>query len=365
MEERKIPSAAEIEKELGTRVAQLRRLLSDHIHDLEKIKHHYEGDLLRIDREYRQAKNAANNENDTAKNTAQGRYEEGARSANDRYQSRVNEEEKAYNSKKNQQERDRRSLSERNSARLTELQTAENAWEYYINTVHTAFNQAVVTYKQRHTNSIRTEYELLTRRQNQRALGEKGKVSYERQNPFLYALHHPFQEVPDAMNTIRVTVLILAILWLLIMVVICMLHADMYYDVREFMASAIVRYGLYALLLYLVAEFVCGFCATYAWVEDKNGFRQFQRENENNFILKDKAQASAELLKFSQKYKPIFFVNGKWDFDWKRYRITRDEANVLLNDVRKEKRTLEPKPCSGILPYVFEIDYNALNTIPY
>lgn len=361
MEQENRPSVRELEKDLGAKVTNLRVLLSNHKTNLGKIESGYNGEKFRLTRMREQAHANADIERQSAESAARTQYDSGVKSVNHSYQSRVDEEQSQYNSKKNKQLSDNQSLAVRNQNRIGELTALENAWRIYIDKVHSDFDKEVDKAKQDYTDRIKWQYESLAKSMNQSALGEKGKVSYDRVSPFFYALCHPFQELPVFLNGIRVFALALAIIWIAIMICVAMANAFEDNDVQVFMASALVRYGLYATLGYLFFEFLCGYISTFAWVVDQNKFKKWQRENENDSILRRKAAAEDDMLNFNKKYKHIYFVNGRWDFDWRRYPMTKSEADVILNDVRKANQSMMPRLYEGILPYAFEINYNALN----
>lgn len=363
MEQAKGLSVSEYERDLGTSALNLYQLLSDYDARLSKIDSYYNGEKLRIEREYKSAQNEAKDAHERAKTKAKQQYDSDVNSVNYNFESRKTDEEKQYYTNKENHSKANRSLRERNEARIQELTNLESAWRTYIDKVHLAFDSAVDQAKKDQTERIRKEYEALLYLTNQKALGEKGKVSYDHESPFWYALRHPYEDEPVALNGVRTVALIIAILCIFVIVGTCMWDAYQYYDNSEAYASNLVRFLLYGVLGYLVIEFIWCYFSTFAWVRDKNAFKKSQRERDNDFILKEKANAANRMSNFQNKYKPIYFVNGRWDFDWRRYPMKREEADVILNNIRSTYRSTMPRTSDGILPYAFEINYNALNPL--
>ena len=363
MEQEKGLSVSEYERSLGISVLKLYQRLANFSSNLETIDNAYAAKKDDLERNYERAKSDANKWHENALLSAKSQYDSNVKSATETYESRKKDVEDQYYAKKKGQLQDSQSFRERNEARIKDLINLENDWRTYIDKVHLAFNKAVDQTKKDRTESIRKEYELLRYHMNQKALGEKGKVSYDRESPFLYALRHPYKEEPIALNGIRTVALIIAILCLIVIVGVCIWDAYHYRDIFEAYASGIVRFLLFGVFGYLVVEFIWCYYSTFAWVQSENSFKKRQREEVNDYILKEKADAAVRMLNFQKKYKSIYFVNGQWDFDWRRYPMKREEADVILNNTISSNRSTMPRTSDGILPYSFEINYNALNPL--
>lgn len=363
MEQEKGLSVSEYERDLGISALRLYERLSNFSSELEKIDKAYEETKERIKSDYDSAKSEAERAYEEACSSATSTYKSSVKSANDDYETSKNEEESQYNSNKENQLKESQTLKIRNEARISDLKDLEDAWRTYIDKIHLAFDKAVDQAKKDHTESIRKEYEAYRYLMNQKALGEKGKVSYDHESPFLYALRHPYKEEPLPLNGIRTVALIIAILCLIVIVGVCIWDAYHYRDIFEAYASGIVRFLLYGVLGYLVVEFVWCYFLTFEWVRSENSFKKRQRERDNDLILRGKADATNNMTNFQKKYKSIYYVNGQWDFDWRRYPMKREEADVILNNIRSSYRSTMPRTSDGILPYVFEINYNALNSL--
>ncbi len=363
MEQVKGLSVSEYEKNLGTSVLRMYQRLANFSSSLETIDNYYAARKDDIEKSYEKAKSEANKAHEDARLSAKSQYESSVKIATDKFESRKKDVENQYYTNKENQLRDSQSFKERNEARIRALTNQKDEWGTYIDKIHFTFDKAVDQTKKDRTESIRKEYELLRYHMNQKALGEKGKVSYDRESPFLYALRHPYKEEPIALNGIRTVALIIAILCLLVIVGVCIWDAYHYCDIFEAYASGIVRFLLFGVFGYLVVEFIWCYYSTFAWVQSENSFKKRQREEVNDYILKEKADAAVRMLNFQKKYQSIYFVNGQWDFDWRRYPMKREEADVILNNTISSNRSTMPRTSDGILPYSFEINYNALNPL--
>jgi len=348
-QEKSVSTVRDYEKNLGVRVSELRSLLTHHSETIAAIHQKYEND-----------KAAAENKLARTLNDIETRYTNEVNNTNASYRARVENLENQHKRKSSQANDATSSVFNRNNDLFDRALALRRDWGTYIDKVQGQFTQAVDKAKKERADALRRDWEELYKRKNQLALGVRGRVKYKRTSPFWYAFWRPFAVTPEWLIGPRTIAIIFAILWIVILVCMCMWDAFWYRDTSSVMSSSFAFYGLLAVAGYFLMEYIFCFHATFSAVRRNNADEKNKAEAKNNSILSDKANAAERLEAFEQQYKPYFYHDGKWDFSGSRYRMSRAEADKIMNNVKAELAHYKPEQFQGISGYEFKINYEAL-----
>lgn len=251
-------------------------------------------------------------------------------------------------------------LAKEMGATITELQQLQSQWRSYIDNVHRRFEQNVNARKQQLSERISRDYNAMCSAAKQSTLTKDGKLSYQQDSPFAYALRHPFSCDSKALMSFRSVVVVLAIVWALVTLV------KSVYDINSgglaisaVFSSPLIFIGLYVSILYIVIEFVWSFVVNQHSIEDANEERRANAKRENDKIVASIAEAKAKLEKFDATFGRYFkTADGKWNFAPEKMPLDRETAENLLQDAKSDYTC--PKVPTGINKYKFEINYQSL-----
>lgn len=342
-------SVQNFEKNLGGNVMAIRALLDGHEKTIASIHRDYETERQQAESKYTKSLNETETQ-----------YRNDVNDTNTSYLSRVNAVEGQFVSKRNEQMDNTKSVRERNENMINDLLRRKQEWQRYISIVHQDFETNVDDAKKAGTAKIREKWEELVNRKDQSTLGKKGHVKYDRTSPFLYALFHPFSNVPKWLPGLRTAAIIIAMIWIAILIGMCMRDAYWHQDISSVLASNDVRYLFFGTLGYFAIAFICCFISAIVLVAKENKAKRNHSEDINDHILSEKADAAAQLVDFERRYKPVYFHDGRWDWDWRRYPMTRAEADALMEVTQIQNNNYRPSASAGIGEYKFVINYDAL-----
>ena len=250
-------------------------------------------------------------------------------------------------------------LAQKESASNANIQLLRDQWSNYIDSVHNSFERSINDHKKQSANKISSYYKAQLSVTNQSTLTINGKVSYQQDSPFAYAMKHPFASNSKSLLIFRSIVVILAILWALFAIFMAISDANYGYSISYFFSSPIIYVGLYASIVYIAIEFVWSFLVNKKLIDDKNAQHKANAEFENAKMLTNMAQAKANLRKFEDTYGKYFKTDkGTWDFSAEKTPVDRKIAESLLQDAKSAH--VCPKLPVGMTEYKFEINYQSL-----
>lgn len=351
MNEKEANSVYEVETSLDKRLGELQSQLKTHNNTLKNIeetcknskdraKQMHDASISRIEKAYVAVINTLDSETEASK-----------RAARERLQSTTNSHREAEIALRTNQE-----------ASVVALNTLKKQWDTYIDRVHEEFVSSIISQKKSKTKDLENRLEELTKRKNRYVASSDDRVNYERKSPLGYALSHPFVYYPKWWKSIRTTMIIAGIIWIVLVIVKGVRCVNNGESIEDLYSSPWITKALFVLCIYWACAYFIGFFHTIKVTSINNDILKSDAVLLNKKLVADKASAAEDLKKFEERYAPIFRIGGKWNFDWQRCPIGKTEADTLMASVIKRNASLHPKQTPrGISEYNFEIDYNALH----
>lgn len=337
------------ESMLSNQTSNLRKSLLSHKAKMDSIRRALEDD-----------KNAAELTRKTSLARAESKLNAELNEAESTFLSRSKELDQQFTSQRNTQQANYKSALDRAKNQEEELNRCAKAWRQYINAVHQSFDNNVDELKKMRTKSLHDTWQDLNKRADRLPLDNDGHLEYGHRSPFIYALCHPFANVPEWYIGIRIVFLIIAMFWIAILIGMCMWTAYWDHSTDSFFASNAVKYSFFCLLGYFVLAYIGCFISAFSTMRKANASRKEGAEMENRLLIEDIGDAIVKLSAFEKTYKPVFCATGKWNWDWHYYHLSHSEAENELALAKKQNANLHPNSTSGVGEYTFAINYESL-----